>query len=136
MGTAILLNLGLMFRVMGIVLFVQLALGGLVTFGYLDWTVHVFWGVILGILAIVTLVYVLRMPSRPKQLVGLTVGIGVDILVQAMLGFAAQDMGNEMVSWVHFLNALAIYGMTLFGTFMATAAARMSEAHPTSTPGP
>ncbi len=124
------MNLSLLFRITGIVLFIQLALGGLVTFGYLDWTVHMMWGVVLGILAIVTLVFVLRMPSRPRQLVGLTIGIGVDILVQAMLGFAAQDTGNDVISWIHFLNSLAIYGMSLFGTFMAMAAARMSQAGP------
>ena len=127
------MKLSLMFRITGIVLFVQLALGGLVTFGYLDTAIHIVWGVILGVLAIVTLAFVLRTPSRPKQLVGLTVGIGVDILIQAMLGFAAQNMGNEVVSWIHFLNALAIYGMTLAGTFMAMAAGRMSQAQQTAT---
>lgn len=115
-----------MFRLMGIVLFIQLALGGLVTFGYLDWTVHMAWGVILGIFAVATLIFVMRTPSKSKQLVGLSIGIGVDILLQALLGFAAQDMGNEAISWIHFINALAIYGMTLAGTFMAMAAARMS----------
>ncbi len=58
------MNLAMIFRITGVVLFIQLALGGLVTFGYLDWTVHMMWGVVLGVLAIVALVFVLRMPSR------------------------------------------------------------------------
>lgn len=124
------MNLALLFRITGVVLGIQLALGGLVTFGYLDWTVHMVWGVILGALALVTLVFVFRMPSRPRQLVGLTIGIGVDILIQGLLGFAARETGSNAVAWVHFLNSLAIYGMSLFGTFMAMNAARMSQAAP------
>jgi len=124
------LNIQLLFRITGAVLFIQLALGGLVTFGYLDWTVHMGWGIVLGVLAIATLIFVARMPSKSKGLLGLTVGIGVDILIQGLLGFAAQNTGNNAISWVHFLNALAIYGMTLAGTFMAMAASRMAQASP------
>ena len=119
------MNLQLLFRITGIALFIQLALGGLVTFGYLDSTAHLVWGVVLGVLAVVTLAFVLRMPSRPRQLVGLTIGIGVDILVQGLLGFAALGTGSNVISFVHFLNALAIYGMTLAGTFMAMRAGQM-----------
>ena len=126
------MNIQFLFRIIGAVLFVQLALGGLVTFGYLDWTVHMGWGIVLGVMAVVTLIFVARMPSKPKRLLGLTVGIGVDILIQGLLGFAAQNTGNNAISWVHFLNSLAIYGMTLTGTFMAMAASRMAQAPPTA----
>lgn len=120
----------MLFRITGAVLFVQLALGGLVTFGYLDWSVHMVWGIVLGILAVVTLIFVARMPSKSRRLLGLTVGIGVDILIQGLLGFAAQNTGNSAISWVHFLNALAIYGMTLAGMFMTTAASQMTQPLP------
>lgn len=120
------MKIGLMFRVLGIALFIQLALGGLVTFGYLGTEVHIIWGVVLGILAIITLAFVVKLPSKPSRLVGITIGIGVDILIQAMLGFAAMEMG-DVVSWIHFLNALAIYGMTLAATFMAMGAGRMAS---------
>lgn len=122
------MNIQLLFRITGAVLFVQLALGGLVTFGYLDWTVHMGWGIVLGVMAVVTLIFVARMPSKSKRLLGLTIGIGVDILVQGLLGFAAQNTGNNAISWVHFLNALAIYGMTMAGMFMAMAGSRMVQA--------
>lgn len=118
-----------MFRVLGIALFVQLALGGLVTFGFLGTEVHVAFGAILGLLAIATLAFVVRLPSKPGRLMWITVGIGVDILLQAMLGFAAMNMG-DVVSWLHFLNALAIYGMTLAATFMAMGASRMAAPAP------
>jgi heme A synthase len=88
------------------------------------------WGIVLGILAVVTLIFVARMPSKSRRLLGLTVGIGVDILIQGLLGFAAQNTGNSAISWVHFLNALAIYGMTLAGMFMTTAASQMTQPLP------
>ena len=124
------MNIQLLFRITGVVLGVQLALGGLVTFGYLDWTIHMGWGILLGALVLVTLLFVLRMPSRPRRLVGITVGIGVDVIIQALLGFAAQGTGNNLISWVHFMNAYAIFAMNLFALFMAMAGARMQQNPP------
>lgn len=116
-----------MFRLLGVALFIQLALGGLVTFGYLDPLSHVVWGVVLGVLALVVLVSVYRLPSKPPRLAGIAFGIGADILLQGLLGFAILRFNSEFLSWVHFLNALAIYGMTLAGTFMAMAGGRMAD---------
>ena len=120
-------NVQLLFRLTGAALGVQLALGGLVTFNYIDWTIHMGWGVVLGLLALVTLVMVYRTPGRPKRLVNLSLGIGVDILIQAMIGFAAQDSGNAAISWVHFLNAYVIFAMTIMATGMAMMGARMGQ---------
>jgi heme A synthase len=124
------MKMGMMFRILGIALFIQLALGGLVTFNYIGAGIHTLWGIALGVLAIVALVFVIRMPSKPKQLVGITVGIGVDILIQGLLGFATLDTGSNALAWLHFLNALAIFAMTLAGTFMAMAASRMVPSGP------
>ncbi len=125
------MNTQLLFRITGAALGIQLALGGAVTFFNLDVAVHTVWGVILGILALVTLVYVMRMPTRPKPLMGLAIGIGVDILVQALLGFATvATSDNTALAFVHFLNALAIFGMTLMATGMAMAGARMAQTPP------
>ena len=119
------MNLQLIYRITGIAVFIQLALGGLVTFNYLDAGIHIVWGVIVGVLVIVTLVFALRLKPRPKQLVGITAGLGVDMLLQAILGFAALGTGNNVISWVHFLNSLAIYGMGVAATFMAMGVGRM-----------
>jgi heme A synthase len=85
------------------------------------------WGIILGILALVTLAFVYRMPTRNRRLVGITVGLGVDILVQALIGFAAQDTGNGVVSWVHLLNSYAIFAMLIMGLGMAMMGSRMGQ---------
>ena len=125
------MNTQLMFRITGAALGIQLALGGAVTFFNLDVAVHTVWGVILGVLALVTLYYVRKMPAKPKPLMGLTIGIGVDILVQALLGFAAVAMNdNSVLGFVHFLNALAIFGMVVMGTSMVMMASRLEGAAP------
>ena len=58
---------------------------------------------------------------------GLTVGMAVDILIQAMIGFAAQDMGNNVVSWIHFLNSYAIFALLFMGMGMAMMGSRMGQ---------
>lgn len=125
-----------MFRIMGPALGIQLALGGLVTFDFLDSGAHIVWGVVLGVLALVTLVTVMRTPGRPKRLMTLSIGIGVDILLQALLGFAALGTsGNTSagIAWVHLLNAFAIFAMTIMATGMAMMGARMGQGPPMGT---
>lgn len=125
------LNTQLMLRITGAALGVQLALGGAVTFFNLDVAVHALWGVVLGILALVTLVYVRKMPAKPKPLMGLAIGIGVDILIQGLLGYATVGMNdNTVLAFVHFLNAFAIFGMIMMATVMAMAGARMPPGQP------
>lgn len=117
---------------MGAALGIQLALGGIATFWTADTIVgiHTGWGVVLGILAIVTFVYVMRTPNKPKPLVGITVSIGVDMLLQAILGFATRAYSyNNYLAYVHFLNALVIFGLAMVGTTMSLTAARMGQAH-------
>ncbi|MDG6953908.1 MAG: hypothetical protein JRN33_02850 [Nitrososphaerota archaeon] len=131
-------NVSLLFRITGAALGVQVALGGLVTFGFLDPSAHIVWGLVLGVLAIVSLVYVARLSPRPKRLFGLTIGIGVDILLQALIGFAALGTSGALssgISWIHLLNAFAIFAMSIMGSGMAIAAGRMTATPPAATSG-
>jgi len=121
-----------MFRILAPALGIQLALGGLVTYNFIDPSVHIVWGIVLGVIALVTLIFVMRMPSKPKRLVGLAVGIGVDILLQGLLGFTVLGTSSNVnlsngIAWVHFLNALVIFAMTLLATTMAMMAGRMAQ---------
>ncbi len=123
------MNASLVFRITGIALGVQVALGGLVTFGFLDPSAHIVWGVLLGILAVVALVSVARISPRPKRLFGITIGIGADILLQALLGFAALGTSSNVslsngIAWVHLLNSFAIFAMLIMGSGMAMMASR------------
>ncbi len=129
------MRVSLLFRITGIVLFIQLALGGLVTIFSIDPVSHIAVGIVLFISAIATMAMVLRLKPRPRPLVGLSAGIVADIVVQALLGFAALGTGSDayvsnVLAWVHFLNALAIYGMSVAGTFMATGVERMGPQTP------
>lgn len=127
-------KVSLLFRVTGIAVFIQLAMGGLVTFGYLDSGAHIAMGVIVLVLALVTLLSAARTSPRPGPLVGLAAGIVVDVVIQGGLGFAALDLGNDVVSWVHFLNALAIYGMSVAGSVLSSRTVGMGQGRPVTTP--
>lgn len=125
----------LMFRITGAALGIQLALGGLVTFNFIDASPHIVWGIVFLVLAIVTLVFVNRMPGKPKPLMNLSVGIVADTIVQGLLGFAALGTSSNAnlsngVAWVHLLNAFAIFAMILTATGMLMGMARMSQGHP------
>jgi len=118
------MKISLLFRITGVLLFVQLALGGLVTLFSVDPISHIAIGVALFVSAVATMAMAFRLKPRPRQLVGLSAGIVADIVVQALLGFAilgtaSNTYESSVLAWVHFINALAIYGMTLAGTFMA-----------------
>ncbi|MDG7029843.1 MAG: hypothetical protein JRN38_06305 [Nitrososphaerota archaeon] len=128
------MNSSLVFRVTGAALGIQVALGGLVSFGFLDASAHIIWGIVVGILAIASLVYVARMSPWPKRLFGLTIGMGVDILIQALIGFAALATTSvptlsNAIAWFHLLNAFAIFAM-----FMALSLAKPGEVPTTVAP--
>src|SRR5580658_10313833 len=106
-------------RVTGAVLGLQLVLGGLPTFGFISPEAHIETGFILFFLAIATMVvwFVSKPPFRPLQ--RLTAAIVLLILLQIILGFATLNSGSQAIAFLHFVNALAIFGATLAGTFIA-----------------
>jgi len=108
-----------LFRVTGAVLGIQLLLGGLLTFGFISAGIHIAVGFILFILAIATMVvWLVSKPSfRPMKVISTV--IVVLILLQIILGFATLNTGSQAIAFVHFANALAIFGATLSGTFTA-----------------
>jgi heme A synthase len=107
-----------LFRVTSAVLVLQLLLGGLLTFGFISVEAHEVAGFVLFILAIATMgVWLTTKPSLRSMRV-LTVMIVVLILFQIILGFATLDAGSQAVAFIHFVNALAIFGATISGTFL------------------
>ena len=63
----------------------------------------------------------------------LAVGIGVDILLQALLGFTALGTSGNLsggLAWVHLLNAFVIFALTIMATGMAMMGARMGQGPP------
>jgi len=107
-----------LFRVTGAVLGLQLLLGGLLTFGFISPEAHIVTGFALFFLAIGNMVVWLtsKPPFRPMRV--LTVVIVLLIVLQIILGFVTLDSGSQLVAFIHFANALAIFGAMLSGTFM------------------
>lgn len=118
----------LLLRVTSAVLGLQLLLGGLLTFGFISSEAHIVVGFLLFILSIATMAaWLAAKPSfRPMKVV--TIVIVILILLQIVLGESTLHSGNQAVAFLHFVNALAIFGATISGTFMAMRWEQMSKA--------
>ena len=117
----------LLFRITGIVIFLQLLLGGLLTFNFITPTFHIITGIIVFVLAIATMVAALISKPSFRPLRGLSAGLVALIAVQGILGFATLSSGSQVLAWIHFLAAMGIYGMAIAGTFMSMAMTRMER---------
>jgi hypothetical protein len=109
----------LLFRLTGIVVFVQLLLGGLLTFAFITALPHIIVGFAVFILAIATMVVSLVAKPSFRPMKAVSVAMVVLILFQIILGFVALGSGGAAVGWLHFANAMAIYGAAISGTFTA-----------------
>jgi heme A synthase len=114
-------------RLTGAALGLQLLLGGFLTFGFISAGAHIVMGFILFILAIATMAaWLVSKPAlRPMQV--LAVVIVVLLLLQIILGFATLNNGSQAIAFVHFVNALAIFGATISGTFITMRFDRVSS---------
>lgn len=114
------------FRVTSILVFLQIALGGLLTFNFITPLPHIITGFAVLAFAIATLIIAqtLKPPFRPLQ--GLSTGLVLAVIVQIILGFTTLSTGNQEIAWIHLLVAMGIYGMVVAGTIMST---RLNHAH-------
>jgi heme A synthase len=108
-----------LFRLTGIVILAQLLIGGLLTFGFTFVLPHIIVGFAVFILAIATMVVSLFAKPSFRPMKAVSIVMVALILVQIILGFAALGSGSAAVGWVHFANAMAIYGAAISGTFTA-----------------
>ena len=100
-------------------MFLQIALGGLLTFGFITPLPHIITGFAVLVLAIATMAVALASMPSFRLMQGLSLGLVVLIVVQIILGFVTLRSGDAIVAWVHLVIAMAIYGMAVAGTFMA-----------------
>jgi heme A synthase len=113
------MKIQLWFRVTSLLVFLQIALGGLLTFSFITALPHIITGFAVLAFAIVALVMAQRLKPAFRPLQGLSVGLVLLIVVQIVLGFTTLSTGNQVVAWVHLLVAMGIYGMVIAGTFMS-----------------
>jgi heme A synthase len=109
----------LLFRITGIVVFIQLLLGGLLTFDFIGAISHIITGFIVFVLAVGTMIVVLVSKPVFQPLRGLSIGLVALIVVQIIIGFETLRTGSSTLAWIHFAVAMGIYGMVISGTFMA-----------------
>jgi hypothetical protein len=116
----------LLFRLTAVVVSLQLILGGLLTFDFINAAPHIVLGLIVFALAIATTIFAFIGKPAFKPVRGLSVGMVTLIIVQIILGFVALDTGSSVIAWIHFVVALGIYGMAVAGIFLAVQWNRMS----------
>ena len=108
-----------LFRITSLVIFLQLLLGGLLTFGFITPTAHIVTGFIVFILAIATMILVLVSKPSFRPLRGVSIGMVALIIIQIILGFETLSSGSQTLAWIHFAVAMGIYGMSVTGSVMA-----------------
>ena len=99
----------LLFRITTIVVFLQLLLGGLLTFDFIAAGAHILTGLIVFLLAVATMIASLVSKPRSRSLQMTSIAMVVLIIVQIILGFDTLDTGNQVIAWIHFVNAMAVY---------------------------
>ena len=117
--------LATIYRLVGIALFVQLLLGGLLTFNFIGPAVHIIVGFILFILAIAALVFAFITKPPNKRLMGMSLGLVVLMIIQIILGFATLGNGSQIIAFFHFVNALLIFGLVISASVVTSMVARM-----------
>jgi hypothetical protein len=117
-----------LFRATAAVVFLQLLLGGLLTFSYITATPHIITGFAVLILAIVTMI--LAIISKPvfKPIRAMSIVLVILILVQILLGFSTLSTGNTAIAWIHFVVAMGIYGLAVSGSVIAVRWDQMARA--------
>ena len=105
----------LLFHITGIAIFVQLALGRLLALDFIPVDPHMALGFVVFALAVATTVFAWRF--KPKFLPVRTTSAALVPLValEAFLGFSMLDADNPLLSWVHFIVAMVIYGVAVAG---------------------
>lgn len=113
-------------RVTAVAVFLQLLLGGLLTFDFVSPAPHIVLGLAVFGLAVAAMIVVWASKPAFRPLRGMSAALVALLILQVALGFYALDTDNAFVAWLHFVNSLAIYGISVSGAFMATGWDRMS----------
>jgi len=123
----------------GLMLFVQVILGGSAVFGYIDVQYHLVWGVVtFGVLIIAT-VYAARQLGSKSTLFRTGIAAIADYVVQIILGFIALGTNGGVVIIVHLTNAFVLGVLVTYLISFADSAEKASTSlhsqPPTASPG-
>lgn len=112
----------LLIRLTALSIVVQIALGGLLTFGFISPEAHIVMGFTVYAVSIATLVLVFLNTYSPDFLKNMTIGMVVLLTMQIFLGFATLATGSNLIAFFHLLLAIAIFGLAISETFVANIA--------------
>ena len=112
----------LLIRLTALSIVVQIALGGLLTFGFISPEAHIVMGFTVYAVSIATLVLVFLNTYSPVFLKNMTIGMVVLLTMQIFLGFATLATGSNLIAFFHLLLAIAIFGLAISETFVANIA--------------
>ena len=113
------MNVATMFRLTATLILIQIALGGLVTFSFIDPLAHIVWGAVVVIVAVATVISTLRLKPLDRRLRGVSIGVVAALVVQIILGFSTIEMSSDALAWVHLVLGVLIYAMALTGMSFA-----------------
>jgi heme A synthase len=116
------------------VVVIQLLMGGLLTFDFISPQPHIIVGVIVFILAIVTMVASFATKPSFRPLKFMSVALVILVFAQGVLGFVTLGTGSQVLAWIHFTNALVIYGIAVSAAFMSMRWDGMARTAATTTP--
>jgi heme A synthase len=128
------MKLASMFRLTAGAILVQIALGGLVTFDFIDPLVHIVWGAVAFVVATVTAVVALRSKPSDGGLRGVSFGLIAALSAQVVLGFSTLALQSDLLAWFHLVLGVLIYAMSLTGMSFAARQEYMSP-RPPAAPG-
>jgi heme A synthase len=125
-------------NLVGMMLFVQVILGGSAVFGFLDVVYHIIWGGLTFIVLIVATVFAARQLGSKSTLFRTGIAAIADYVVQIILGFVALGLNSDAVVLVHLTNAfvlgvLVTYLISFADSAEKTSASLNPQAH---TPAP
>jgi len=95
-------------NLVGLMLFVQVILGGSAVFGFVNVNYHIVWGAVTFVMLIIATVYAARELGSKSTLFRTGIAAIVDYLVQIILGFVALGPNSGAVVVVHLTNAFLL----------------------------
>jgi hypothetical protein len=126
-------------NLVGLMLFVQVILGGSAVFGYIDVQYHLVWGVVTFGVLIVATAYAASELGSKSTLFRTGIAAIADYVVQIILGFIALGTNSGAVIVIHLTNAFVLGVLVTYLISFADSAEKSSTVlnpqGPTVTPG-
>ncbi len=118
-------------NLVGMMLFVQVVLGGLATVLGYPVIYHIIWGGVTFVVLIIATVYAVRELGSKSTLFRTGIAAIADYVVQIILGFVALGLNNDAVVVVHLTNAFVLGVLVTYLISFADSAEKASASlHP------